>query len=144
MRDTSNEPVNTSYANAPTRTISAGGATCAYRELGPRGGVPVVFFVHLAATLDNWDPRIIDPVARERHVIAFDNRGVDASTGEVPDTVEAMAADAVDFIRALGFQEIDVFSFSLGGSRNAPRTVMHRSGSGPSGPNSPADATGRP
>ena len=25
--------------------------------------MPVVFFVHLAATLDNWDPRIIDPIA---------------------------------------------------------------------------------
>ena len=57
--------VVTSYKNAPTRTITAGGATYAYRELGPKGGIPVVFFVHLAATLDNWDPRIVDPIARE-------------------------------------------------------------------------------
>ena len=55
------EPVITSYAKAPARTITAGGVTYAYRELGPKGGIPVVFFVHLAATLDNWDPRIIDP-----------------------------------------------------------------------------------
>ena len=66
----------------------------AYRELGPKGGVPVVFLVHLAANLDNWDPRIIEPIARGHHVIAFDNRGLGASTGEVPDTVEAMADDA--------------------------------------------------
>ena len=62
--DTSNEPVITSYAKAPARTITAGGVTYAYRELGPKGGIPVVFFVHLAATLDNWDPRIIDPIAQ--------------------------------------------------------------------------------
>src|SRR5215207_1894200 len=104
-----------SYRSAPTRTITAGGLTYAYRELGPEGGIPVIFFVHLAANLDNWDPRIIDPIAREHHVIAFDNRGIGASTGQVPDSVEAMADDAYTFIRALGFDKIDIFSFSLGG-----------------------------
>ena len=103
------------YRDAPTRMITAGDVTYAYRELGPKGGIPVVFFVHLAATLDNWDPRIIDPIAKANHVIAFDNRGVGASTGEVPDTIEAMADDAYAFIKALGFDQIDVFSFSLGG-----------------------------
>src|SRR5438477_10291355 len=101
--DTPNEGVITSYAQAPARAITAGGVTYAYRELGPKRGVPVIFFVHLAATLDNWDPRIIDPIAKEHHVIAFDNRGVGASTGQVPDSVEAMADDAYTFIRAPGF-----------------------------------------
>ena len=86
MSITSNDHVITSYAKAPARTITAGGVTYAYRELGPKGGIPVIFFVHLAATLDNWDPRIIDPIAKDHHVIAFDNRGVGASTGDVPDT----------------------------------------------------------
>ena len=104
----------TSYSKAPAHTASAGGVSYAYRELGPKGGIPVIFFVHLAATLDNWDPRIIDPIAQRHHVIAFDNRGVGASTGTVPDTIEAMAA-AYAFITALGFSTVDVFSFSLGG-----------------------------
>lgn len=123
--NTSHEPVITSYAKAPARTVSAGGVTFAYRELGPKGGIPVVFFVHLAATLDNWDPRIVDPIAKNRHVITFDNRGVGASTGEVPDSVEAMADDAYTFIRALGFDEIDVFSFSLGGMVAQALVVKH-------------------
>ncbi|MFF4731701.1 alpha/beta fold hydrolase [Streptomyces mirabilis] len=123
--DTPNEAVITSYAKAPARTVSAGGVTYAYRELGPKGGIPVVFFVHLAATLDNWDPRIIDPVAKGRHVIAFDNRGVGASTGQVPDSVEAMADDAYTFIRALGYDKIDVFSFSLGGMVAQALVVKH-------------------
>jgi pimeloyl-ACP methyl ester carboxylesterase len=115
MGITSNDPVITSYAKAPARTVTADGVTYAYRELGPKGGIPVIFFVHLAATLDNWDPRIIDPIAREHHVIAFDNRGVGASTGQVPDSVEAMADDAYAFIRAFGFDRVDIFSFSMGG-----------------------------
>ncbi len=115
MSATSGEPVVSSYAQAPTRTISASGVTYAYRELGPKGGTPVVFFVHLAATLDNWDPRIVDPIAKDHHVITFDNRGVGASSGEVPDSIEAMADDAVTFIRALGFDKVDLFAFSLGG-----------------------------
>ncbi|MFF5308471.1 alpha/beta fold hydrolase [Streptomyces massasporeus] len=123
--DTPNEAVITSYAKAPARTVSAGGVTYAYRELGPKGGIPVVFFVHLAATLDNWDPRIIDPIAKGHHVIAFDNRGVGASTGQVPDSVEAMADDAYTFIRALGYDKIDVFSFSLGGMVAQALVVKH-------------------
>ncbi|MDR6981091.1 pimeloyl-ACP methyl ester carboxylesterase [Streptomyces sp. 3330] len=123
--DIPNEAVITSYAKAPARTVSAGGVTYAYRELGPKGGIPVVFFVHLAATLDNWDPRIIDPVAKGRHIIAFDNRGVGASTGQVPDGVEAMADDAYIFIKALGYDKIDVFSFSLGGMVAQALVVKH-------------------
>ncbi|WP_104140069.1 alpha/beta fold hydrolase [Arthrobacter sp. ZGTC131] len=113
--DTLNEPVITSYAKAPARTISAGGVSYAYRELGPTGGIPVIFFVHLAANLDNWEPRIIDPIAKNHHVITFDNQGVGASTGQVPDSIEAMADDAYTFIKALGHEKIDIFSFSLGG-----------------------------
>ncbi|KQR00890.1 alpha/beta hydrolase [Arthrobacter sp. Leaf141] len=119
------EPVITSYAQAPTHTVDAGGATYAYRELGPKGGIPVVFFVHLAATLDNWDPRIVDPIARHRHVITFDNKGVGASTGQVPQTIEEMADDAFTFIKALGYTRIDVFSFSMGGMVAQDLVVKH-------------------
>jgi pimeloyl-ACP methyl ester carboxylesterase len=122
---TSHENVIASYALAPARAISAGGTSYAYRELGPKGGIPVIFFVHLAATLDNWDPRIVDPIAKGRHVVTFDNRGVGASTGRVPDSIEAMADDAYAFITALGFNKIDIFSFSLGGMIAQALVVKH-------------------
>ncbi|MEU2003487.1 alpha/beta fold hydrolase [Rhodococcus sp. NPDC019627] len=122
---TSSEPVITSYAKAPARTVTADGVTYAYRELGPRGGIPVIFLVHLGATLDNWDPRIVDPIAEKRHVIAFDNRGVGASSGTVPNSIEAMADDAYTFISALGFDTIDIFSFSLGGFVAQDLVVKH-------------------
>src|SRR5689334_21391895 len=105
----------TMWRNAPTRTLDANGVTFAYRELGPRGGVPLVFLHHFTAVLDDWDPRVIDGIAAERHVIAFDNRGIGASSGSVPSTVGEMAADAVGFIRALGHEQVDLLGFSLGG-----------------------------
>lgn len=104
-----------SYAAAPTRTISVGDTEFAYRELGPATGVPVIFLNHLAAVLDNWDPRVVDGIAAHHRVITFDNRGVGASGGSTPDTIEAMAVDAVTFIRALGFEKVDLLGFSMGG-----------------------------
>jgi pimeloyl-ACP methyl ester carboxylesterase len=106
---------DTTWKHTPTRVIKAGGVEFAYRELGPRGGVPLVFLHHLTAVLDDWDPRVIDGIAARRHVITFDNRGVGASSGSVPHTIDEMAADAVAFIRALGYDQVDLLGFSLGG-----------------------------
>src|SRR4051812_2227050 len=103
------------WKTSPTHTINAGGVQFAYRELGPSRGVPVVFLTHLAAVLDNWDPRVVDGIAAQRRVIVFDNRGVGASSGSTPTTIEEMARDAVTFIRALGFDQVDLFGFSMGG-----------------------------
>src|SRR5213080_375500 len=99
------DDLGTSYQDAPTRTIAAGGVTFAYRELGPTTGVPVIFLTHLAAVLDNWDPRVVDGIAAQHRVITFDNRGVGASSGSTPNSIRAMAKDAITFIRALGLDE---------------------------------------
>lgn len=120
-------PPKALYALAPTQTLTADGVTYAYRELGPAEGVPVVFFVHLAGTLDNWDPRVVDAVARHRHVIAFDYRGIGASTGSFPSTIEAAADDAYTFVSALGYTKIDVLAFSLGGMIAQDLVVKHPS-----------------
>ena len=104
------------WKNVPTRTISAGGVEFAYRELGTNHpGTPVVFLVHLAAVLDNWDPRVVDGFAVRHRVIAFDNRGIGASSGAPATSMEQMASDAITFITALGFQQVDLFGFSMGG-----------------------------
>jgi len=103
------------WRSTPTQTVAVGGTTFTYRELGPRGGLPLVFLHHFTATLDDWDPRVIDGLAARRHVITFDNRGVGGSGGKVPHTVAAMAADAIAVVRALGHERIDLLGFSLGG-----------------------------
>ncbi|HEX7827951.1 MAG TPA: alpha/beta hydrolase [Mycobacterium sp.] len=131
----------TSYKNAPTKSVSVGDARFFYRELGINSGVPVIFLNHLAANLDNWDPRVVDGIAAKHRVITFDNRGVGASEGKTPETVQAMAKDAVAFIRALGFDQVDLLGFSLGGFINqviaAQEPTLVRkviiAGSGPAG-----------
>ena len=45
----------------------------------------------------------------------FDNAGVASSSGTVPDTIEAMADDAITFTNALGLDTIDVIGHSMGG-----------------------------
>ncbi|MFM9700349.1 alpha/beta fold hydrolase [Streptomyces europaeiscabiei] len=133
--------VVTSYKNAPTRTLAAGGVTFAYRDLGPKTGVPVVFITHLAAVLDNWDPRVVDGIAAKHRVITFDNRGVGASSGSTPKTIEEMAKDAVTFIRGLGLKQVDIHGFSMGGmiaqviAQDEPQLVrkLILTGTGPAG-----------
>src|SRR5436190_3312820 len=133
--------VNTTWEQTPTQTVSAGGVQVAYRQLGPDTGVPVVFLTHLAAVLDNWDPRVVDGIAAKHRVITFDNRGVGASSGSTPATIEEMARDAVTFIRALGFDQVDLFGFSMGGmiaqviAQEEPQLVrkMILAGTGPAG-----------
>ncbi|BCW62156.1 alpha/beta hydrolase [Arthrobacter sp. StoSoilB22] len=114
-----------SYLQVPAKTLTANGVSYAYREMGPKGGVPVVFLIHLAGTMDNWDPSIIDPIAEKHHVITFSNRGVGATTGSVPDSIEAMADDAAAFIQALGYPAVDLFGFSLGGMIAQSLVVKH-------------------
>ena len=131
----------TLWKGAPTRTLSVGGVEFAYRELGPSTGVPVVFLTHLAAVLDNWDPRVVDGIAAKRRVITFDNRGVGASSGSTPRTIEEMARDAVSFIGALGLDQVDLFGFSMGGmiaqviAQQEPQLVrkLILAGTGPAG-----------
>ncbi|MFG1813661.1 alpha/beta fold hydrolase [Kribbella sp. NPDC049174] len=133
--------VTTAWQDAPTRTISAAGVQFAYRELGPDTEVPVVFLTHLAAVLDNWDPRVVDGIAAQHRVITFDNRGVGATSGSTPTTIEEMARDAVTFIRALGLEQVDLFGFSMGGmiaqaiAHEEPQLVrkMIIAGTGPAG-----------
>ena len=129
------------WKDAPTHTVDVGGVDFAYRDLGPRTDVPVIFLHHFTAVLDDWDPRVIDGIAAEHRVIAFDNRGVGGSGGSVPHTVEEMGRDAIAFIRALDLEKVDLFGFSLGGgvaqmvALQAPDLVrrMILAGTGPRG-----------
>ncbi len=104
-----------SYIHAPNRSVDVGGTAFAYRDLGPHGGVPLLLLNHWGASLDNFDPRIVDGLAARRRVIATDYRGIGASGGTAPVTVDAMARDTIALIRALGFEQVDLLGFSLGG-----------------------------
>ena len=103
-----------SYTGASTQQVAAGnGIEYAYRDLGA-GDVPLVLLQHFRGNLDNWDPALVDALAADRRVVTFDNVGVAATTGRTPNTVEAMAHDAIAFLEAMNFQRVDLLGFSIG------------------------------
>jgi pimeloyl-ACP methyl ester carboxylesterase len=105
---------HTDYADASINRVTAENAIeYAYRDLGA-GDVPLVLLQHFRGNLDNWDPALIDDLAAERRVVPFDNVGVGATTGTTPNTVEAMAHDAIAFFEAMSFQRVDLLGFSIG------------------------------
>jgi pimeloyl-ACP methyl ester carboxylesterase len=61
----------------PTQFVEANGIRFACRRWGKRTGLPLVFNHHLNGNLDNWDPAVLDGLAKEHEVIIFNNAGVD-------------------------------------------------------------------
>src|SRR5215467_10529035 len=101
------------YSDTANHRVAAKGIEYAYRDLGD-GEVPVVLLQHFRGNLDNWDPALVDALAAGRRVVAFDNVGVGGSTGTTPDTIEQMARDAIAFLAAMEFSQVDLLGFSIG------------------------------
>jgi pimeloyl-ACP methyl ester carboxylesterase len=102
------------YTDSTTQRVAAeNGVDYAYRDLG-EGDVPLVLLQHFRGNLDNWDTALIDALAAGRRVVTFDNVGVGSTTGRTPSTIEAMAHDAIAFLDAMGFEQVDLLGFSIG------------------------------
>lgn len=106
---------NYTYATVPTQFAEANGIKLAYRSYGKKGDIPVIYFNHLTANLDNCDPRIMDAIAAHRQIISFDYRGIGASAGKQGESIADMAKDGIAFIHALGYKQVDILAFSMGG-----------------------------
>ena len=101
-----------------TRYVDVDGVRYAYRELGDdkhKGTTPLVFLHRFRGNLDDWDPAFVDAVAEHRHVILFSDAAVGSSTGSPATTVDEKADNAASFVRALGYDLVDVLGFSMGG-----------------------------
>jgi pimeloyl-ACP methyl ester carboxylesterase len=100
-----------------------------------------LFCQHFTGTMDNWDPIVTNTLAQGREVILYDNQGVGSSSGQTPDSIQAMATDALAFVDALGLKQIDLLGFSIGGMvaqqmvLDRPKLVRHLilAGTGPEG-----------
>jgi pimeloyl-ACP methyl ester carboxylesterase len=57
----------------------------------------------------------MDSIAAHRQIISFDYRGVGATTGKQGTSIPDMAKDAIAFIHALGYRQVDIVAFSMGG-----------------------------
>src|ERR1700681_548493 len=103
------------HVTAPNQYVQGSGIRFAYRRFGQDKGVPLVLMPHYRAGMDHWDPAVTDGLAATRPVVLFDNAGVAGSSGETPDTIEAMADSAAGFIAQLELLQVDVLGFSIGG-----------------------------
>jgi pimeloyl-ACP methyl ester carboxylesterase len=101
---------------AETQHIDVEGSRFAYRSFGVPTGVPLVLCHRFRATMDHWDPALLDTLAVQRRVILFDNAGVGFSSGQSADSIAGMAASAAAFIEALALPAADVLGWSMGGT----------------------------
>ena len=115
------------HVTAQTRFVEASGIRFAYRRFGQEIGQPLVFMPHFRAGMDHWDPAVTDGFAANRPVVLFDNAGVAGSSGETPNTIEAMADHAAAFIAELGLSLVDVLGFSIGGYIAQALALRHSS-----------------
>jgi len=114
------------HVTAPTRFVESDKIRFAYRRFGQESGIPQLFFQHFRGGMDHWDPAVTDGFAQDRPVVLFDNAGVAGTTGDTPNTIEAMADHAVAFASALGLSQVDVLGFSIGGYVAQTLALRHR------------------
>jgi pimeloyl-ACP methyl ester carboxylesterase len=133
--------------SAKTQRINVDDMSLAYRSIGARAEVPIVLLQRFRGTMDDWDPVFLDALADGRQVILFDSAGVGLSGGETPPGIPGMAAVASALIDGLGYPQVDILGWSMGGSVALTLTLQRPdlvrclivAGSGPGGvPNAPA------
>jgi pimeloyl-ACP methyl ester carboxylesterase len=113
------------YATAATQYIQAGATRYAYRRMGGESGVPLIFLQNFRQGMDSTDPLLLDGFAKDRPVIIFDNAGVAGSSGQTPETIEAMADHVAAFVGALKLGQFDVLGFSIGGYTAIASVLRH-------------------
>lgn len=112
---TGQETISVNHNNAVTKFMRVKGVDFAYRTWDKAGGIPLVLLPGTGGSMDDWDPAVTDGLAKQYQLIIFDNKGVAASTGTTPNTVQAMAEDAIDFIKAMNLEKVNIMGFSMGG-----------------------------
>ncbi|QEM11693.1 alpha/beta fold hydrolase [Mucilaginibacter rubeus] len=113
------------HQTAATKFIDVAGNSYAYRILGDSDGIPLVMLSALGGSMDDWDPAITNGLAQKYKVIIFDNQGVGSSKGTTPDNIAAMASDAANFIKALGYTKVNIMGFSMGSFISQQLVLTH-------------------
>lgn len=113
---------------APIATVPVSWGTIGYRSVGH--GPPLVLLVGggdiPAPSIDNWPPSLVNGLARSHRVLAMDYEGVGRTTlrpGKL--TIDRMADDTADFIRALHLPRADVMGWSMGGFVAQALAIRH-------------------
>ncbi|MBM7636667.1 alpha/beta fold hydrolase [Streptococcus saliviloxodontae] len=103
------------YLQVESQFVTGKEATYAYRQIGREGGRLLLLLPHLAATMDNWDARLMNALAKDYQLLVFDNQGVGVSSGKVQASIEGMAVGVLDFVTAMKLERFDLMGMSMGG-----------------------------
>jgi pimeloyl-ACP methyl ester carboxylesterase len=107
------------------KTTHANGITIAYRITGT--GRPLLLINGSGATLDTWDPALLDALRPGRRLIVFDPRGFGGSTDVAGSalTIQKLADDAAALLGALHVRRADILGWSLGGFVAQELAIRH-------------------
>jgi pimeloyl-ACP methyl ester carboxylesterase len=103
-----------SVVSSPVRIAHTSLGTVGYRIVG--SGPPLIMIVGFDNTMEDWDPTLVDALARHYRVVIFDNAGI-GDTQRLPGalTIDAMARQTAALIDTLHLAKPDVLGWSMGG-----------------------------
>jgi pimeloyl-ACP methyl ester carboxylesterase len=115
-----------SIVSSPVRVARTSLGAVGYRLVG--SGPPLVMITSYNATMEDWNPRFVDALARHYRVIIFDNSGLgDTQRMPGPLTIDAMARQTSALIDTLRLSRPDVLGWSMGGMIAQALAVLHPS-----------------
>ena len=115
-----------SVVSSPVRVAHTSLGTVGYRIVG--SGPPLVMITGYPTTMEDWDPRLVDALAKHYRVVIFDNAGIgDTQQLSGPLTIDAMARQTSALIDTLRLSRPDVLGWSMGGMIAQALAVLYPS-----------------
>ena len=107
--------------------IDAGDVTLDYERSGTPAGPPLLLIMGMSGTTLHWGEPFLRLLREDFDVIAYDHRGVGASTPlDGPVTIRQMADDAAALLAALELDSAHVMGISMGGMIAQELALNHR------------------
>ena len=117
-------PNSISITSAPIQTAHTTLGTVGYRMVGH--GSPLLLITGYSGTMEGWDRRFVDALARHHRVITFDNTGIGQTSRPAGLlTIDAMADQTSALISALHLGPTDVLGWSMGSMIAQALAVRH-------------------
>jgi pimeloyl-ACP methyl ester carboxylesterase len=116
---------STATFRAQVRIAAVGGQRIAWYERGR--GAPLVLAIGTGSTMAEWDPALLERLARRHRLILFDYPGLGRSSGRpgARTSFAALADTTAAFLRAIGVQGADVLGWSMGGFVAQQLAIRH-------------------
>jgi pimeloyl-ACP methyl ester carboxylesterase len=107
--------------------IAVGEIELDYERSGNADGQPLLLIMGMSGTALHWGEPFLELLRSDFDVIAYDHRGVGASTPlDGPISTRAMADDAAGLLAALGLDSAHVMGISMGGMIAQELALNHR------------------